>query len=275
MDTQLNLKTRYGDLQIPVSEIQRIEFAMRTPEEIVKQIDEAIQKLGSKQYQVRESATKQLIRLREKAYAAVVRAAKHTDLEIATRAKKVLQTLRDTIPEERLKGRESDVVYTADSKIAGRIVAESLTAHTAQFGELSVRLADLLSLGTPTVAKAPPKDVLPDPGNLQTYRGQVGKTFFFRVTGAQPAVRLWGNVAMGGGSLWGTGIYTVDSTLALAAVHSGVLQAGQTGIMRVKIVGPQPAFQGSTQNGITSAPWGPMVGYEVSKWDSEESDKRQ
>jgi hypothetical protein len=65
---------------------------------------------------------------------------------------------------------------------------------------------------------------------------------------------------VGPGGLWGTDVYTLDSNLALAAVHAGALKPGQAGTVKVKILGPQPAFQGSVRNGITSSPYGPYNG---------------
>jgi hypothetical protein len=106
--------------------------------------------------------------------------------------------------------------------------------------------------GAFTVARAPaaaaadpaaPAAPAPDPGNLTAYQGQVGQTLYFRVTGSRD------------GSLWGTDVYTTDSALATAAVHAGVLREGQTGTVKVKIVPPPPAFQGSTRNGVTSGDW--------------------
>jgi hypothetical protein len=84
---------------------------------------------------------------------------------------------------------------------------------------------------------------LPDPGSLTAYQQpqHIGKILTFRVTGAAQ------------GSLWGTEVYTLDSTLAAAAVHFGVLKVGQTGNVRVMILGPSVGFVGSTRNGLTSS----------------------
>jgi hypothetical protein len=93
---------------------------------------------------------------------------------------------------------------------------------------------------------------LPDPGALQAFAGRVGKTYWFKVTGAV------------NGPVWGTKVYTSDSALAAAAVHAGVLKAGQTGVVQVKVVAPPPAYQGTTRNGVTSNPWGAWPGaYEL------------
>lgn len=89
---------------------------------------------------------------------------------------------------------------------------------------------------------------MPDPGNLMNYRNQQGQTLRFTVTGATS------------GSVWGTGIYTDDSVLAAAAVHAGVLTAGQTGAVTVTLMPGQSAYQGSTANGVRSSNYGSWSG---------------
>lgn len=89
----------------------------------------------------------------------------------------------------------------------------------------------------------PPKDeidVQRDPGTLANYRGQNGKTFVFRVTGVET------------GGLWGSGPYTDDSSLAMAAVHAGVLKAGETGVVQVIVTEGRSEYVGSSRNGIVS-----------------------
>ncbi len=87
-----------------------------------------------------------------------------------------------------------------------------------------------------------------DPGSLATYQNQVGKRFVFRVTGSAS------------GGLWGSDVYTGDSTLAVAAVHAGVLKVGETGTVKVRIVAPPPEFHGTTAHGVTSQPFGAFPG---------------
>ena len=86
--------------------------------------------------------------------------------------------------------------------------------------------------------------VPPAPSNLVTYRDKVGQTFQFTLTGTLT------------GSVWGTDIYTDDSTLACAAVHAGVVLPGQTKIVTVKILTGQSKYQGSVRNGVTSSSYG-------------------
>lgn len=134
--------------------------------------------------------------------------------------------------------------------LTGRIAIGNLDMQT-RYGTVSVPLAEVARVWAgsrfdkTTVSAGVPKNVLPDPGRLTAFRAQVGKTLCFRVTGAL------------GGSLWGTNIYTADSTLATAAVHAGVLKPGQTGIVKVTLLAGVAAHVGSTQNGVTSSGYGP------------------
>ncbi len=59
-----------------------------------------------------------------------------------------------------------------------------------------------------------------------------------------------------GGTIWGTNIYTNDSYIPKAAVHAGVITAGQTKDVYIKIVEGLNDYPGTTQNGVTSDVWG-------------------
>jgi hypothetical protein len=58
------------------------------------------------------------------------------------------------------------------------------------------------------------------------------------------------------GQLWGTDIYTGDSTIGAAAVHAGLLKAGETNFFRVTVVTPPELFPGTVRNGVTSTEYG-------------------
>jgi LCCL domain len=253
-DERIPLSTPYGKLLVPVADIRRIEFGWRVADDVARRIETAIANLGSPQFQQREAATDELMKLREKAYPALLQAAKQKDAEVVRRAKELLQRVRDTVPEENLVFRPHDVVHTEDSKITGRVEGSALKAHTFQFGDVQLKLADLRSLRSLAVPEEPAVNAARDPGTLVNFQNQVGKRFHFRVTGAQS------------GNVWGTDVYTGDSLLAAAAVHAGVLRPGQTGVVQVEIVAPPPQFQGSSRNGITSFPYGLYPGaYKVSR----------
>jgi hypothetical protein len=53
-------------------------------------------------------------------------------------------------------------------------------------------------------------------------------------------------------SLWGTDIYTDDSSICLAAVHVGLITPQLGGTVTIEILPEQQSYTGSTRNGVTS-----------------------
>jgi hypothetical protein len=60
------------------------------------------------------------------------------------------------------------------------------------------------------------------------------------------------------GAVWGTDIYTDDSTLCLAAVHAGVI-GPDGGLVTVRRSEGRPLYLGSARNGVTSNDYGSYV----------------
>jgi LCCL domain len=79
--------------------------------------------------------------------------------------------------------------------------------------------------------------------DLRSLERKIGQSFFFQVTGEEH------------GPLWGTDVYTSDSSLGAACVHAGLLHPGESGLVKVTMVQPLPVFKGSTRNGVTSNIW--------------------
>jgi hypothetical protein len=92
-------------------------------------------------------------------------------------------------------------------------------------------------------------DAKTDPGNLSAYRAQFGKSFIFSVAGKRMAP-IWGD----------DGVYTDDSDLGTAAVHAGVLRAGQRGLVKVTMLPGKDSYGGSAQHGVTSNSYGNYPG---------------
>ncbi len=61
-------------------------------------------------------------------------------------------------------------------------------------------------------------------------------------------------------SVWGTDVYTDDSSICSAAVHAGFIGTAGGGQVTLEIGGAQPAFPASTRNGVTSDDWGQWDG---------------
>jgi len=92
--------------------------------------------------------------------------------------------------------------------------------------------------------------IIDDPGSPGQLGLGPGSTAYVRVIGLSR-----------GGGIWGTDIYTTDSSLAMAAVHAGILRTGESGIVKVTIKPGQKSYRGTSRNGVTTGSWGP---YEMS-----------
>ncbi len=79
------------------------------------------------------------------------------------------------------------------------------------------------------------------------YREQIGTEFTFNC----PELGL-----ASFGRVWGTEVYTTDSSICTAAVHAGVLtDAG--GRVAIQIVDGRSAYDATENNGVTTLPYGP------------------
>jgi hypothetical protein len=258
VEAKINLTTPYGKLSIPVGDIQTIDFATRIPEDIVKKVEKAIVDLGSTEFKTREAAKTELLKYGERAYLALLEATKSNDTEVKRSAETIISTIKQNIPAEALKVRKNDVVTTADNKFTGQIDTGTFKVTTTQFGEQTLKLADVRSLRNLATKAASTSNVKiePDPGSPTAVAGQIGMVYYYRVTG------------IANGALWGSDVYTSDSSIATAAVHSGILKPGETGIVKVLIVLTPNMFEGTSRNGVNSRPYGQYPGaYMVEKYD--------
>ncbi len=80
--------------------------------------------------------------------------------------------------------------------------------------------------------------------NLQSFPGGVGTQMaFFCPAGGNP------------GTVWGTDIYSDDSSICGAAVHAGVIGFGG-GAVRLVVQPGQSQYIPSSRNGVTTSAWG-------------------
>ncbi|MBI1829905.1 MAG: hypothetical protein HYR84_00475 [Planctomycetes bacterium] len=257
-DERIELETAYSQLLIPIADIQRIDVGLRVSESVRKRIDLAMVDPASTDFRRRQAATTELLSFTEKGYPFLLQAARGKDAETVRRIDEIVDKIRETVAAEILDIPPYDVVHTADSKIAGRIKADTLRVGTLAFGDQPIKLTDIRSLRSQNAREpdAPVDGALVDAGALRMFQNQIGKTLVFKLTGPPPALGAQQGV-------YGTDVYTMDSSLEAAAVHAGVLQPGKTGIVRVTILGPQPGFVASLRNGIASHGYGPWPGFRI------------
>ena len=86
------------------------------------------------------------------------------------------------------------------------------------------------------------------PTSIASFRGRFGEVVTVPVVGVTT------------GEVWGSDIYTDDSSLGAAAVHAGILQPGEFGFVRVTMLGGQAQYPGISRHGIVSQPYGEWQG---------------
>lgn len=147
-DKKIELHTAYGNLEIPLSAIARIDFGLRLSADDQKRVNAAMADLGNADKVRRDAATAALLALREKAVPALVRAADGDQPELAQRAEEALAKLRESLSKEERETSDMDVVYTATSKFSGRIKAPSFKVSTLAFGDQELKLTTIRTLSS-------------------------------------------------------------------------------------------------------------------------------
>ena len=113
---------------------------------------------------------------------------------------------------------------------------QELVAYFDKRGELSSRQLKRLLDKNFIASEAP--------ASMHGLCDTMGATYYFRVTGTTE------------GQIWGTDVYTRDSTLGAAAVHMGLLKPGESAVLRMTVCPAQESYPGSTRNGVTTSDYG-------------------
>jgi hypothetical protein len=244
-DEKVTYVTKYGKLIIPLSDVRRLDLGRRVSDDEAKKIAAAISKLGSEDFKEREKANEELLAFGTRAYPELVTAGQSEDAEVGRRARELVDKIKTRLSPDDPELRNYDTIWTLESKIVGHADGDTLQCR-AVFGDIKLRLAEVRSFRTEVLPEreAPPGNAAPGPADLQAFAGKFGTKLTFTVTG---------NVQ---GAVYGSDVYTVDSTLATAAVHAGALKDGQTGTVHVEIVQSPQGFDSTTKNGVTSFAWG-------------------
>ncbi|CAF2394251.1 unnamed protein product [Rotaria sp. Silwood2] len=150
------------------------------------------------------------------------------------------RTVKDiTTDVQQLVNVTSNFARAGLSTTAKTLIVTGVVIGAAIVIAAGVTLGIILSATTTTTTTA-----MAAPSNLFSYRANTGQSYVFVLTGSRS------------GSIWGTNIYTDDSNLATAAVHSGFVQYNQTSVVTVRILAAQSSYTSTTQNGVTSFAYG-------------------
>jgi hypothetical protein len=99
-------------------------------------------------------------------------------------------------------------------------------------------------------------EIRQNPQELATLKNLAPDTvLYFKVKGDPSA-----------GPVWGSRLYTLDSALAAAAVHSGLVKPGQTEVVKVTIKPGQQEYSSSSRAGVKTRSRGPFeLSYRVQR----------
>lgn len=138
---------------------------------------------------------------------------------------------------------------TADGREWVNIVVATITNDAGIPGQERVNLQTRMNGQTPpsNVNSGQTVDWSKD---ASEYRGKIGQRFTF------------GCPANGyvGARLYGTDVYTDDSSICTAGVHAGAISYVSGGNVTIEIREGQQAYLSTTRNGITSSGWGAWGG---------------
>jgi len=148
LDEKLTVVTKYGKLEVPVSDLRDIEFSPRPFADVKKRVRDGIKKLGSDVFADREAASKALLALGPAAYPALQEAARSDDLETKKRALKLMGQMEEKYTTEDLARSPDDRVRTPKFTIVGEIQVTSFKVSTRYFGEKSLKLTHVRSMRT-------------------------------------------------------------------------------------------------------------------------------
>jgi len=88
---------------------------------------------------------------------------------------------------------------------------------------------------------------VPSDTSVTTYRGQNGQRLVYDCPNG------------GGGSVWGSEVYTDDSNVCRAAVHAGIIDS-RGGTVTIEVRPGRSTYKGSSRNGVASGDYGAWSG---------------
>jgi hypothetical protein len=143
LQESIDVQTKYGKLTIPVNEIRKVEFGLHVPPDVQSQLTQSIKRLGSEVYKERDAAGKDLVQAGHFAFPMLQKASKSGDQEVAYRAVSLIKQISERTPPELLKLGDEDVVHTIEFPVRGKILSQSIKAHSTHFGNVEIKLSEL------------------------------------------------------------------------------------------------------------------------------------
>lgn len=144
----LTVTTAYGTLKVPVDETSRVVFGLRSNSDLTLRIEGLIKDLGHTDFDTRERALNELVKIGPPACVPLRAAQKSGDAEVRSRSERALREIDKAGDGESEEVTEDDRVMTLKFEIRGTVEVTTLLI-TTKFGPLTVAKKDLASIEFP------------------------------------------------------------------------------------------------------------------------------
>lgn len=148
----LQVKTRYGTLEIPSSDLVRLRLSLRTENDSDELIELEIQRMGEPEFEKREAAMDALRKFGPKALPYLEKLTRSDDEELRNRCSLLIGEIKSRAKESNKHGDEfpalvggSDEIITKRFKIRGSIQDSSFKIKS-RYGTLDIKIADILGV---------------------------------------------------------------------------------------------------------------------------------
>lgn len=148
----LQVKTRYGTLTVPATDLIRLRLAPRMKNENKEAITLEIQRLKGSDFDEREAAMDALRKLGEPVLPYLVKLTRADDEELRNRSSLLLGEIKSRTKENNKHGSEfpalvaaSDEIISSHFKIRGTIQAENLSIKS-RYGTLNINVSDIMGV---------------------------------------------------------------------------------------------------------------------------------
>ena len=144
---EIELETKFGVLKVPVESLRSFTPGLGSHPELGKQVYNLIDKLGSADYDERETAQKELSKLGEAVRPELQKHAADADKERRERIKTILEELDEAREDDENETHREwlipqDTVETTDFTAIGRIITPQFTI-SSNYGPLTIQLSDV------------------------------------------------------------------------------------------------------------------------------------
>ncbi|MBI3099790.1 MAG: hypothetical protein HYY93_16385 [Planctomycetes bacterium] len=148
LENSIQVTTAYGRLTIPVGEISRVVFGLGSDSDLASKIAALIKDLGHTDFDTRERALGELVKIGPAAGTALRTAQKSGDAEVRSRSERALREIDKASDGETEEPIDDDRVITTRFEIRGTVELASLTI-TTRFGPLTAAKKDIASIEFP------------------------------------------------------------------------------------------------------------------------------